>query len=102
LKIGTYDNIATASISTPVIQVINMFVEQNISAVPIVDENGVVLNVYETIDVMVNSVAYYYILLILEYIRVLLNLVDIKNWIFQLAKRWKRDLKIILVSIHVH
>jgi CBS-domain-containing membrane protein len=40
--------------STPVIKVINMFVEQNISAVPIVDENGVVLNVYETIDVMVS------------------------------------------------
>lgn len=41
--------------STPVIQVIKMFVEQNISAVPIVDENGVVLNVYETIDVMVKE-----------------------------------------------
>ena len=41
--------------STPVIQVINMFVEQNISAVPIVDDNGVVLNVYETIDVMVRK-----------------------------------------------
>jgi CBS-domain-containing membrane protein len=40
--------------STPVIQVINMFVEQNISAVPIVDSNGVVLNVYETIDAMVS------------------------------------------------
>ncbi|KAI8975126.1 the adenylate sensor from Amp activated protein kinase complexed with Amp [Mycotypha africana] len=52
LKIGTYKNIATASMSTPVIQVINMFVEQNISAVPIVDSNNVVLNVYETIDVM--------------------------------------------------
>ena len=42
--------------ATPVIQVINMFVEQNISAVPIVDANGVVLNVYETIDVMVRAV----------------------------------------------
>lgn len=41
--------------STPVIELINMFVEQNISAIPIVDENGVVLNVYETIDVMVNN-----------------------------------------------
>lgn len=39
--------------STPVIQVINMFAEHNISAVPIVDKNNVVLNVYETIDVMV-------------------------------------------------
>lgn len=53
LQIGTYDNIATASMSTPVIRVIDMFAEQNISAVPIVDENNVVLNVYETIDVMV-------------------------------------------------
>ncbi|KAG0769777.1 hypothetical protein G6F32_000429 [Rhizopus arrhizus] len=52
LQIGTYDNIATASMSTPVIRVIDMFAEQNISAVPIVDENNVVLNVYETIDVM--------------------------------------------------
>ncbi|KAI8374658.1 uncharacterized protein BYT42DRAFT_499348 [Radiomyces spectabilis] len=52
LKIGTYEHIATAHMSTPVIQVINMFVDQNISAVPIVDEDGVVLNVYETIDVM--------------------------------------------------
>ena len=55
LRIGTYDNVATASMDTPVIQVINMFVQQNISAVPIVDSNGVVLNVYETIDVMVSN-----------------------------------------------
>lgn len=40
--------------STPVIQIINMFAEQNISAIPIVDENNVVVNVYETIDVMVS------------------------------------------------
>lgn len=45
--------------ATPVIKVINMFVEQNISAVPIVDENGVVLNVYETIDVMVRTLIKY-------------------------------------------
>ncbi|KAI9022146.1 hypothetical protein CLU79DRAFT_751393 [Phycomyces nitens] len=52
LRIGTFEDIATASLSTPVIQVINMFVEKNVSAVPIVDENNVVLNVYETVDVM--------------------------------------------------
>jgi CBS-domain-containing membrane protein len=39
--------------ATPVIQIINTFVDQNISAVPIVDDQGIVLNVYETIDVMV-------------------------------------------------
>ncbi|KAM3586750.1 AMP-activated serine/threonine-protein kinase regulatory subunit [Umbelopsis sp. WA50703] len=52
LKIGTYENIAIATTDTPIIQVINMFVEKHISSVPIVDENNVVLNVYETVDVM--------------------------------------------------
>ncbi|ORZ21518.1 hypothetical protein BCR42DRAFT_407691 [Absidia repens] len=52
LKIGTYKNIATATMATPVIQIITTFVDQNISAVPIVDDQGIVLNVYETIDVM--------------------------------------------------
>lgn len=41
LQIGTYgDAVATASTSTPVIQVISMFVNRRISAVPIVDDNG--------------------------------------------------------------
>ncbi|KAG2188626.1 hypothetical protein INT44_001381 [Umbelopsis vinacea] len=52
LKIGTYENIAIAKKTTPIIQVINMFVENHISAVPIVDDENVVLNVYETVDVM--------------------------------------------------
>lgn len=38
--------------STPVIEVVNIFAERRISSVPIIDENGVVLNVYETVDVM--------------------------------------------------
>jgi len=52
LKIGTYENIAIAKTTTPIIQVINMFVENHISSVPIVDDQNVVLNVYETVDVM--------------------------------------------------
>ncbi|RUS21504.1 hypothetical protein BC937DRAFT_92473 [Endogone sp. FLAS-F59071] len=41
LQIGTYgDTVATACMSTPVIQVISMFVNRRISAVPIVDDNG--------------------------------------------------------------
>ncbi|OZJ04968.1 hypothetical protein BZG36_01759 [Bifiguratus adelaidae] len=52
LRIGIYENLATAKLSTPVIQVINMFVERKISSVPIVDDRGAVLNVYETVDVM--------------------------------------------------
>ncbi|KAF8948800.1 AMP-activated serine/threonine-protein kinase regulatory subunit [Haplosporangium gracile] len=52
LKIGIYTNLAVADLSTPVIEVIDMFVKRKISSVPIVDEEGVVLNVYETVDVM--------------------------------------------------
>ncbi|KAF9292183.1 AMP-activated serine/threonine-protein kinase regulatory subunit [Linnemannia elongata] len=52
LKIGIYTDLAVADLSTPVIEVIDMFVKRKISSVPIVDEEGVVLNVYETVDVM--------------------------------------------------
>ncbi|KAG6336943.1 hypothetical protein ID866_2137 [Astraeus odoratus] len=66
LRIGTYvsqspppDNtnpywpIATATLDTPVFDVVHMFSERAISAVPIIDEDGVVVNLYETVDVIV-------------------------------------------------
>jgi len=40
LQIGTYDNVSTASMNTPVIDVIHMLVKHNISSVPIVDNEG--------------------------------------------------------------
>ncbi|KAF9499694.1 CBS-domain-containing protein [Pleurotus eryngii] len=64
LKIGTYvsrdsagsDNpyypIATAKLSTTVFDVVHMFSERSISAVPVIDDDGVVLNMYETVDVI--------------------------------------------------
>ncbi|KAF9360986.1 AMP-activated serine/threonine-protein kinase regulatory subunit [Mortierella sp. AD094] len=52
LKIGIYTDLAVADLSTPVMSVIDMFVKRRISSVPIIDEEGVVLNVFETVDVM--------------------------------------------------
>ncbi|KAJ3523120.1 hypothetical protein NM688_g8778 [Phlebia brevispora] len=66
LKIGTYVSaapgenpegnpfhpIATATMDTPVFDVVHMFSERGISAVPIVDESGIVVNLYETVDVI--------------------------------------------------
>ncbi|KAF9428968.1 AMP-activated serine/threonine-protein kinase regulatory subunit [Podila epigama] len=52
LKIGIYSDLAVADLSTPVMSVIDMFVKRRISSVPIIDEDGVVLNVFETVDVM--------------------------------------------------
>jgi 5'-AMP-activated protein kinase regulatory gamma subunit len=46
--------LATATLQTTVFDVVHMFSEQGISAVPIVDESGRVLNLYETVDVIVS------------------------------------------------
>lgn len=48
-----YHPIATASLDTPVFDVVHMFSERSISAVPIIDDDGVVVNLYETVDVIV-------------------------------------------------
>ncbi|KAJ3034743.1 AMP-activated serine/threonine-protein kinase regulatory subunit, partial [Rhizophlyctis rosea] len=52
LNIGTYTDVATATPQTPLITVLNTFISRRISAVPIVDENGCVLDVYEKYDVL--------------------------------------------------
>ncbi|KAJ7070975.1 hypothetical protein C8F01DRAFT_1108553 [Mycena amicta] len=61
LKIGTYVSssgvrpfhpIATATLDTPVYDVVQMFSERSISAVPIVNEDGIVVDMYETVDVV--------------------------------------------------
>ncbi|PKY49921.1 CBS-domain-containing protein [Rhizophagus irregularis] len=52
IKIGVYENIATARMSTPVIEIVNLLVERRISSVPIIDEDDKVLNVYDSVDVM--------------------------------------------------
>ncbi|WRT66471.1 uncharacterized protein IL334_003430 [Kwoniella shivajii] len=47
-----YYPLATATMQTTVFDVVHMFSEQGISAVPIVDSEGKVLNLYETVDVI--------------------------------------------------
>jgi 5'-AMP-activated protein kinase regulatory gamma subunit len=40
LNVGTYKDLATASMDTPVMDVIHMLVKKSISSVPILDSNG--------------------------------------------------------------
>lgn len=63
LNIGTYVTpspgnpyhpISWATMNTTVFDVVHMFSEHGISAVPILDEEGVVINLYETVDVIVS------------------------------------------------
>ena len=50
--VGTYTDLATAYMETPVMEVIHSLVKRNISCVPIVDRDGMVLNVFEAVDVI--------------------------------------------------
>ncbi|KAK7747170.1 AMP-activated serine/threonine-protein kinase regulatory subunit [Diatrype stigma] len=52
IGLGTYKNLITAKMSDTVLDVINQMVVHNISAVPVVDKNNVVLNVFEAVDVI--------------------------------------------------
>lgn len=52
LKIGTYTDLATATMDTPVMECIHMLVEKSISSVPLLDKDGTLLNVFEAVDVI--------------------------------------------------
>ncbi|ORY51492.1 hypothetical protein BCR33DRAFT_712534 [Rhizoclosmatium globosum] len=52
LGLGTYKNLKTAGPDTPLITVLNMFVNDKISAVPIQDENGLFIDIYEKYDIL--------------------------------------------------
>lgn len=86
------ESVATATMHTPVIDIIKTFAELNISAVPIIDEHGIVFNMYDTIDVMVSMscvercIAHWTTLKCRAWW-------DQRNtviWIYQWAKRWKQ------------
>ncbi|CAN6653954.1 5'-AMP-activated protein kinase subunit gamma [Trichomonascus vanleenenianus] len=52
LNIGVYENLATATMTTPVIDVIHVLVNKGVSSIPIVDEQNRLLNIYEAVDVL--------------------------------------------------
>lgn len=52
IKVGTYTNLATATMETPVMDCIHLLGKHSISTVPILDKDGTVLNVFEAVDVI--------------------------------------------------
>ncbi|XP_019613823.1 PREDICTED: 5'-AMP-activated protein kinase subunit gamma-1-like isoform X5 [Branchiostoma belcheri] len=50
LGIGTYSNIATAPADIPLIQALHIFVQRRVSALPVVDDNGKVVDIYAKFD----------------------------------------------------
>jgi hypothetical protein len=54
LKIGTYDNIETAIEDTSIILALKKFVERRVSALPIIDPEGRLVDIYAKFDVIVS------------------------------------------------
>lgn len=52
LKLGTYTNLATTSMNSRVLDVVQQMVRRNISSVPVVDDRNRVLNVFEAVDII--------------------------------------------------
>ncbi|XP_031565702.1 5'-AMP-activated protein kinase subunit gamma-1-like isoform X2 [Actinia tenebrosa] len=52
IGIGTYKNVSTVKPNTPLITAIQMFAEKRVSALPVIDENGVVVDIYAKFDVI--------------------------------------------------
>lgn len=54
LKIGTYENIETVSQDTSIILALKKFVERRVSALPMVDEDGRLVDIFAKFDVIVS------------------------------------------------
>jgi 5'-AMP-activated protein kinase, regulatory gamma subunit len=58
LRIGTYDNVETARPHTPIIEALHKFVERRVSALPIVDDEGRLVDIFAKFDVIVSIVVF--------------------------------------------
>lgn len=52
LKVGTYNNIRTIKTTAPITEALNIFVTTRVSALPVVDENDRLVNIYSKFDVI--------------------------------------------------
>ncbi|NXD74102.1 AAKG1 kinase, partial [Eolophus roseicapillus] len=52
LQIGTYRNIAVVRTSTPIYVALGIFVQHRVSALPVVDDSGRVVDIYSKFDVI--------------------------------------------------
>lgn len=54
IRIGTYDNIETASEDTSIITALHKFIDRRVSALPLVDAEGRLVDIYAKFDVIVS------------------------------------------------
>lgn len=54
VRIGSYDNIETATEDTTIILALKKFVERRVSALPVIDAEGHLVDIYAKFDVIVS------------------------------------------------
>lgn len=52
VKIGTFEGVETAREDTPIIQALQKFLEKRVSALPIVDDDNKLIDIYARFDVI--------------------------------------------------
>ena len=52
IGLGTYHHLATARMTSPVLEVVRLMVDRNISCVPVVDRHNRLLNAFEAVDII--------------------------------------------------
>lgn len=55
LRLGTYDNIETADEDTSIITALHKFIDRRVSALPLVDSEGRLVDIYAKFDVIVSA-----------------------------------------------
>lgn len=59
LRIGSYNKIETATEDSSIIQALDKFVERRVSALPIVDQEGRLVDIYAKFDVIVSCTVFF-------------------------------------------
>lgn len=54
LRIGSYDDIETATEDTTIINALHKFVDRRVSALPVIDAEGRLVDIYAKFDVIVS------------------------------------------------
>ena len=99
LGIGTYEDICTTTYETPIIEALNEFVGKRVSAIPIVDEEGKLVDIYAKFDVIVSEISEIFNLVKLEMdpfkcIIILLcvgNFVEFITYIYYILRKYRAE-----------
>lgn len=55
IRIGTYENIETANEDTSIISALHKFIDRRVSALPVVNSEGRLVDIYSKFDVIVSA-----------------------------------------------